>query len=72
MKEDYERLLERYGESIRIFNTYGVTEATIESSIYCSEQAFADYEGITPIGKPLSNMSMYILVKTWSFFHLII
>ncbi|MDC2943372.1 non-ribosomal peptide synthetase [Bacillus thuringiensis] len=60
LKEDYERLLERYGESIRIFNTYGVTEATIESSIYCSEQAFADYEGITPIGKPLSNMSMYI------------
>ncbi|PGN43190.1 non-ribosomal peptide synthetase, partial [Bacillus cereus] len=60
LKEDYERLLERYGESIRIVNTYGVTEATIESSIYCSEQAFADYEGITPIGKPLSNMSMYI------------
>ncbi|MDA7026599.1 amino acid adenylation domain-containing protein [Bacillus sp. CLL-7-23] len=64
LKEDFERIIKHYGEKIQIYNTYGVTEATIETSLYRFEQAFADYEGITPIGKPLLHMSMYIFSES--------
>ncbi|CAH8768786.1 non-ribosomal peptide synthetase [Paenibacillus dendritiformis] len=59
--EDFKRLIGRFGSRVTILNTYGVTEATVETSVYDVEpEAIAD-SGITPIGKPLPNMSMYIM-----------
>lgn len=59
--EQYKKLLSRFGEHIRIINSYGVTEATIDSSYY--EEAFNNLplSGNTPIGKPLQNTALYVL-----------
>ncbi len=60
---DYKKLVERYGEKMRILNSYGITEVTIDSSYYeeKSEQALSMIN--TPIGKPLNNTQFYILDK---------
>lgn len=59
--EDYRRLLSRFGDKMRIINTYGVTEAAIESSFYEGTIECLPPSGIVPIGKPLPNHKMYIL-----------
>ncbi|RJG21708.1 non-ribosomal peptide synthetase, partial [Paenibacillus thiaminolyticus] len=59
--EDYKRLIGRFGSRITILNTYGVTEATVETSVYDVKPEYIADSGITPIGKPLPNMSMYIM-----------
>ncbi|WP_391204474.1 amino acid adenylation domain-containing protein [Psychrobacillus sp. L4] len=60
---DYKTLVEEYGNQIRILNSYGVTEATIDSSYY--ESSYENIPDIsnTPIGKPLDNTKFYILDK---------
>ena len=59
---DYKRLVLRFGKKMRILNSYGVTEATIDSSYYEEK----DPEKIPidknlPIGKPLPNVKYYVL-----------
>ncbi|WP_075342809.1 non-ribosomal peptide synthetase [Tenacibaculum agarivorans] len=62
---DYKRLYERFGKSIRLINSYGVTEATIDSSYYEVEDVSLLSEVSTvPIGKPLHNTSFYVLDET--------
>jgi len=58
--EDFGRLLRRFSGTMRILNSYGVTEATIDSSFF---ETGAGYEGIgnVPIGKPMQNTKFYIL-----------
>ncbi len=59
---DYKELVARFGKQMRIINSYGVTEATIDSSYYeeyCQEKMPS--LGIVPIGKPLPNVKFYIL-----------
>jgi amino acid adenylation domain-containing protein len=46
-------------EDRKVINSYGVTEATIDSTLY--EDYNADLQGTTPIGKPFNNTSIYIL-----------
>ncbi|CAL2092255.1 amino acid adenylation domain-containing protein [Tenacibaculum sp. 190524A02b] len=59
---DFKRLHKRFGKEIRIINSYGVTEATIDSSYYETDDlASLPYLSQVPIGKPLGNMSFYIL-----------
>ena len=60
--QDYARLVRDYGDHFRIFNSYGVTEATIDTCVYESDQPIAvrDDES-APIGKPLANQRMYVL-----------
>jgi non-ribosomal peptide synthetase component F len=62
-REDFSRLLRRFGKDMRIINSYGVTEATIDSSYYEEGLAGTDAagSGIVPIGKPLPNIFMVIL-----------
>ena len=56
----YRTLLERFGAGMRIINSYGVTEATIDSS-YFEARGTSMPSGITtPIGKPLQNTRFYI------------
>jgi amino acid adenylation domain-containing protein/non-ribosomal peptide synthase protein (TIGR01720 family) len=61
--EDFKRLASRFGSRTRIINSYGVTEAAIDSSYYESQSAGADLlpGASTPIGKPLPNMKLYIM-----------
>jgi len=61
---DFKRLVSRFGKGMRILNSYGVTEAAIDSSYYESTGtgdllALPD-GGNMPIGRPLPNMKFYI------------
>lgn len=48
------------GRKIRILNTYGPTEATVDAAVYlCRREDSKRYR--IPIGKPLSNTQIYIL-----------
>lgn len=44
---------------LKIINSYGVTEATIDSTFY--DEYSNKIQGTTPIGKPFSNTEIYIL-----------
>ncbi|MEJ8545005.1 non-ribosomal peptide synthase/polyketide synthase [Brevibacillus borstelensis] len=59
--EDFKTLLARFGSSMRIINSYGVTEACIDSSYYEQPLSALHQVGTVPIGKPLPNTKMYIL-----------
>ncbi|SFY20240.1 amino acid adenylation domain-containing protein [Streptomyces atratus] len=58
---EYRRLHELCGPGTRLINSYGVTEATIDSA--CFEGPVDDLEpGRTvPIGRPLSNSTLHVL-----------
>jgi amino acid adenylation domain-containing protein len=61
--EDYRRLLKIYGHQMRIINSYGVTEATIDSTYF--ESALEELEdtlsGNVPIGKPFPNVRCIVV-----------
>ncbi|KMY31906.1 AMP-binding protein [Lysinibacillus xylanilyticus] len=64
--EDYKKLVKKYGKTMRILNSYGVTEATIDSSYYEGEIDNIPKTLVnTPIGKPMHNTRFYILNKTY-------
>ncbi|MDW3192237.1 MAG: non-ribosomal peptide synthase/polyketide synthase [Cytophagales bacterium] len=60
---DFQWLLEDFGDVIRIVNSYGVTEATIDSSFYETSLSALPSSGNVPIGKPLGNVKYYVLDK---------
>ncbi|MFD2943347.1 amino acid adenylation domain-containing protein, partial [Flavobacterium notoginsengisoli] len=62
---DFKRIYTRFGHSMRIINSYGTTETTIDSSYYEVENVAGLY-GLAnvPIGRPLWNNSFYILNST--------
>jgi amino acid adenylation domain-containing protein/non-ribosomal peptide synthase protein (TIGR01720 family) len=57
--EEYNKLVQRYGKLMRIVNSYGVTEACIDACYF--EQNEEPVTGVLPIGKPLPDVSMFIL-----------
>lgn len=57
-RDNFILLQQRFGSRMRILNSYGVTEATIDSSYFEGEVVRA---GNLPVGKPLQNTSFYIL-----------
>ncbi|MFT5194820.1 MAG: amino acid adenylation domain-containing protein [Candidatus Promineifilaceae bacterium] len=60
----YRSLAKRFGQDIRIFNSYGATEATVDSSLF--ESTSTSKEPIsqnTPIGKPLPNVQFKVLTQ---------
>ncbi|MGF9825596.1 tyrocidine non-ribosomal peptide synthetase TycC, partial [Brevibacillus agri] len=59
--EDFKTLLARFGHTMRIINSYGVTEACIDTSYYEETDVTAIRSGTVPIGKPLPNMTMYVV-----------
>ncbi|WIM38150.1 amino acid adenylation domain-containing protein [Paenibacillus sp. PK4536] len=59
--QDYRVLLERFGSRMRIMNSYGVTEAAIDSSFYEEDADHLPVSGNVPIGRPLANHSFYIV-----------
>ncbi|MCP5102655.1 MAG: amino acid adenylation domain-containing protein [bacterium] len=58
---DFRRLVQRFGKQMRIVNSYGVTEAAIDSSYYEEDEAGLPESSNVPIGKPLPDMRFYIL-----------
>ncbi|MCP4217519.1 MAG: AMP-binding protein, partial [bacterium] len=58
---DFVRLVNRFGTKMRIINSYGVTEATIDSSYYEARGNATSFSTNVPIGKPLPNMKVYVL-----------
>jgi non-ribosomal peptide synthetase component F len=59
--EDFNRLVSRFGSQMRIINSYGVTEATIDTSYYEEPLKNIPPVGNVPIGRPMPNMKFYIL-----------
>ncbi|MFD4990309.1 amino acid adenylation domain-containing protein, partial [Streptomyces sp. NPDC058374] len=59
--DDCRRLLARTAEGTTVLNTYGVTEATVESCLYpVRPDALPDTPGV-PIGRPNPGVRMYLL-----------
>jgi amino acid adenylation domain-containing protein len=59
--EDFKTLLSNYGKQMRIINSYGVTEATVDSGYYEGNPGDHTLSGHVVIGKPLPNVKFYIL-----------
>ncbi|WDZ59769.1 non-ribosomal peptide synthetase [Paenibacillus polymyxa] len=59
--DNYRTLLNRFGDTMRIMNTYGVTEVAIDSSFYEEAAERLPPSGIVPIGKALPNHKVYIV-----------
>ena len=53
-------ILNKWREKVEIFNTYGPTETTVNAISYKYEDCF-NKNDIMPIGKPISNLKIYIL-----------
>ena len=58
--EEYRRLQQVCGAQTRVISSYGVTEATIDSTYF---EALAEplNDGIVPIGRPFANTQIYVL-----------
>lgn len=61
--EDFKRLLRDFGNKMRILNSYGVTEATIDSLYYECRSRKLPANVKIPVGKPMANMKVYILSR---------
>ncbi|UOY89131.1 non-ribosomal peptide synthetase [Bacillus glycinifermentans] len=59
--QDFYTLNKRFGKELRIMNSYGVTEATIDSSYYEVQMSQELREEFVPIGIPLPNVQLYVL-----------
>jgi amino acid adenylation domain-containing protein len=59
--EDFRDLIGRFGDSLRIINSYGVTEATIDTLYYEGKTGTLPEQGNVPVGRPMPNMRVYIL-----------
>ena len=59
---EFETLVNRFGDDLRIINSYGTTETAIDAS-YFEANANFDFKNCNslPIGKPIRNTSFYIL-----------
>ncbi|MFK7033461.1 condensation domain-containing protein, partial [Flavobacterium oreochromis] len=56
--QDFLSIRNKFGNSIKVINSYGVTEVTIDSTYF--DDALIKFRGTTPIGKPFSNTQIYI------------
>ncbi|SFJ94082.1 amino acid adenylation domain-containing protein, partial [Paenibacillus sp. UNC496MF] len=61
---EFEKLQKRLGSRTRVINCYGVTEACVDASCFESDlnadTGYLSSAGNTPIGKPLSNVRLYV------------
>lgn len=55
------KFLANHGVNTTIINEYGPTEATVGCCIYSIESTAIGNMGAIPIGKPLDNVTMYVL-----------
>ncbi|MDT9687069.1 amino acid adenylation domain-containing protein [Streptomyces sp. P9(2023)] len=58
---EYERLRRLCGEETRVINSYGLTEATVDSACFDGPTDGLDPNGTVPIGAPLPNCVLHVL-----------
>jgi amino acid adenylation domain-containing protein len=58
---EYAQFQQSLGKSTRLINSFGVTEATIDSCYFESKTRELLPEQLVPIGKPFANTELYIL-----------
>src|SRR3569832_1071441 len=49
------------GSQTRLINSYGASEATIDSSYFDTSALSSSVDGVVPIGRPFANTQIYIL-----------
>ncbi|MFY1636502.1 amino acid adenylation domain-containing protein [Solwaraspora sp. WMMB335] len=59
--EEYQRLRSLGGPHTRVVNSYGLTEATIDSTYFEGPVDTLDPGHVVPIGRPLPNSAVYLL-----------
>lgn len=59
--EEYKRFLKLCGQSTRLINSYGLTEATIDSTYYESKTGESLVQELVPIGQQFANTHSYVL-----------
>ncbi|MCP5311405.1 MAG: amino acid adenylation domain-containing protein [Zoogloeaceae bacterium] len=60
---EYTALQQLCGADTRIINSYGLTEATIDSTYFQRATTHAPSAGAVPIGRPFPNTDVYVLDK---------
>ena len=58
---EYKKFRQFCGDRTRLINSFGLTEATIDSTYYDSEVVDLPVEQLVPIGRPFANTQLYIL-----------
>ncbi|MFN8596432.1 MAG: amino acid adenylation domain-containing protein [Anaerolineae bacterium] len=61
--EEYRYFKRFCGPRTRLINSFGLTEATIDSSYYEATALAANADQVVPIGRPFPNMQLYVLDK---------
>src|SRR5690349_11612189 len=59
--DEYKQLRQLCSAEARVFNSYGLTEATIDNLIFESSVAEFNFNGATPLGRPFAGVRVYIL-----------
>jgi amino acid adenylation domain-containing protein/non-ribosomal peptide synthase protein (TIGR01720 family) len=59
--QEYQEVRQICNPSTRIINSYGVSEATIDSTYFESTQVNLPADSLVPIGHPFANTQVYIL-----------
>ena len=58
---EYQKFKKFIGPETRLINSFGLTEATIDSTFFESDVLNMAQERLVPIGRPFRNMTVYIL-----------
>lgn len=58
---EYTQLRELCGPGTRVINSYGLTEATIDSSYFEADTVLAASGALTPIGRAFPNTELYVI-----------
>jgi amino acid adenylation domain-containing protein len=61
---EYKKFKSLCGSNTRLINSYGLTEATIDSSYFCGSVDGLGENELVPIGRPFANTQMYVLDKS--------
>jgi amino acid adenylation domain-containing protein/non-ribosomal peptide synthase protein (TIGR01720 family) len=59
--QEHQALQQLCGEQTRLINSYGVTEATIDSIYFESTETALAVDKLVPIGRPFPNSQVYVL-----------
>lgn len=59
--QEYRQFQHFLGAQTRLINSYGVSEATIDSSYFENASIKLSVDGLVPIGRPFANTKIYIL-----------
>jgi amino acid adenylation domain-containing protein len=58
---EYQHIRSLCGHETRLINSYGVSEATIDTTYFETEIVDLSFDRLTPIGRPFANNQVYLL-----------